>query len=54
MLEIYINHGELVFTTKYFPPDVTKTDLSLTGTICTLQLWELKKMDVQYNNKKIK
>ena len=54
MLEIHINHGELVFTTKYYPSDVTKTELSYGYRNARCSSGELKKMDVQYNNKKNK
>ncbi len=51
MLEIYINRGELVFTTKYFPEDTTQTMITLTGTVCGLRLWALEKMKIKNHSK---
>ncbi|MCH1981400.1 glycoside hydrolase family 32 protein [Ruminococcus sp. OA3] len=50
MLEFYINHGELVFTTRYYPKDVTQTPFALTGTVCRLHLWKIQKMNVHMGN----
>lgn len=47
MLEIYINDGHYVFTTRYFPRNTEETMLSVSG--CeTCKLWRMKAMDVEY------
>ncbi len=49
MLEIYINGGEYVFTTRYFPKDTMQTALSIKG--CSeARLWKMKRMEVDLSN----
>ncbi len=49
MLEIYINEGEYVFTTRYFPKDTLRTMLKLKG--CDgAKLWKMKAMEVDLTN----
>lgn len=49
MLEIYINDGEYVFTTRYFPEDTMRTILSIKG--CgNARLWKMKQMEVDLSN----
>lgn len=49
MLEIYINDGEYVFTTRYFPKDTMHTVLSIKG--CSdAKLWKMKAMEVDLSN----
>lgn len=49
MLEIYINDGEYVFTTRYFPKDTMRTVLSIKG--CNdARLWKMKQMEVDLSN----
>ncbi len=49
MIEIFINDGEYVFTTRYFPKRVTQTELILKG--CTAAtLWKMKAMEVDLSN----
>ena len=47
LLEIYINDGELVFTTKYFPKNTNRTAVTVTGTVLDAQFWELRRMEVE-------
>ena len=47
LLEIYINDGELVFTTKYFPENTKRTAITVTGTVLDAQFWELRRMEVE-------
>lgn len=49
MLEIYMNDGEYVFTTRYFPKDTSRTVLNLQG--CqSAKLWKMKAMEVDLSN----
>ena len=49
MLEIYINDGEYVFTTRYYPKAVAQTVLNIKG--CTgATLWKTKAMEVDLSN----
>ena len=49
MLEIYINDGECVFTTRYYPKAVAQTVLNIKG--CTgATLWKTKAMEVDLSN----
>ena len=49
MLEVYINDGEYVFTTRYFPKDTLRTMLKLKG--CDgAKLWKMKAMEVDLTN----
>ena len=49
MLEIYINDGEYVFTTRYYPKAVAQTVLNIKG--CTgAILWKMKAMEVDLSN----
>lgn len=49
MLEIYINDGEYVFTTRYYPKVVIQTVLNIKG--CTgATLWKMKAMEVDLSN----
>lgn len=49
MLEIYINDGECVFTTRYYPKAVAQTVLNIKG--CTgATLWKMKAMEVDLSN----
>ncbi|MBQ8246943.1 MAG: glycoside hydrolase family 32 protein [Lachnospiraceae bacterium] len=49
MHEIYINDGEYVFTTRYFPKDTLRTMLKLKG--CDgAKLWKMKAMEVDLTN----
>ncbi len=49
MLEIYINDGECVFTTRYFPKDTMRTTLNIKG--CNhAKLWKMKAMEVDLTN----
>lgn len=49
MLEIYMNDGEYVFTTRYFPEDTSRTALNLQG--CkSAKLWKMKTMEVDLSN----
>lgn len=45
MLEIYVNQGELVFTTRYFPEDVNRTCVRVKGSNA-VRSWKLKQMEV--------
>lgn len=47
-IEIYVNGGKYVFTTKYFPEDVTKKTIKLRGKRKKITLFSLG--DFQYNN----
>lgn len=49
MLEIYINDGEYVFTTRYFPEDTKRTILSIKG-CSNAKLWKMKDMEVDLSN----
>ncbi len=49
MLEIYINDGEYVFTTRYFPEDTKRTVLQIKGCSST-KLWKMKAMEVNISN----
>lgn len=49
MLEIYINNGEYVFTTRYFPADTAYTRLTLQGCGKTT-IWKMKAMEVDLSN----
>ncbi len=49
MLEIYINGGEYVFTTRYFPKDTMHTILRIKGCSETT-LWKMKQMEVDLSN----
>ncbi|MGI6011536.1 MAG: glycoside hydrolase family 32 protein [Ruminococcus sp.] len=46
LLEIYVNNGELVFTTKYFPEETRRTVVKTAGKVLTSTLWELRRMEV--------
>lgn len=49
MLEIYVNDGEYVFTTRYFPADTERTILQIQG--CShAKLWKIKAMEVDLSN----
>ena len=49
MLEIYINDGEYVFTTRYYPKKEAQTALNIKG--CTgATLWKMKAMEVDLSN----
>ena len=49
MLEVYINDGEFVFTTRYFPVDTMHTVLQIKG--CkSAKLWKMKAMEVDLSN----
>lgn len=49
MLEIYMNDGEYVFTTRYFPKETLRTVLNLQG--CkSAKLWKMKAMEVDLSN----
>ncbi len=49
MLEIYMNDGEYVFTTRYYPKDTLRTVLNLQG--CkSAKLWKMKAMEVDLSN----
>lgn len=49
MLEIYINDGEYVFTTRYFPADTEHTVLKMKGN-SHAKLWKMKAMEVDLSN----
>lgn len=49
LLEIYVNDGEMVFTTKYFPEDPTHTVIKTSQTVQSAKLWELRRMEVKMN-----
>ena len=49
MLEIYINDGEYVFTTRYFPDNTTCTMLKIQGS-SHAKLWKMKAMEVDFLN----
>ncbi len=49
MLEIYMNDGEYVFTTRHFPKETLRTVLNLQG--CkSAKLWKMKAMEVELSN----
>jgi beta-fructofuranosidase len=52
LLEIYVNDGELVFTTKYFPEDTKRTALTVTGDVKSRKIWELRRMEVKMDGQK--
>lgn len=47
LLEIYVNRGELVFTTRCYP-EQEDVHLSLEGAFQRVQLWEMQQMEVKY------
>ena len=47
LLEIYLNRGELVFTTRYYPVQ-EEVHLTLDGNLKKAQLWEMQQMEVNY------
>lgn len=49
MLEIYINGGEYVFTTRYFPENTMQTALRLKG-CSSACLWKMRQMEVDLSN----
>ena len=49
MLEIYVNGGEYVFTTRYFPADTERTTLQIQGS-SHAKLWKMKAMEVDLSN----
>lgn len=49
MLEIYINDGEYVFTTRYYPKVVAQTVLNIKGCV-RATLWKMKAMEVDLSN----
>ena len=48
MLEIYLNHGEYVLTTRYFPQETRWTPIKIQGAK-DANVWDMKKMKVHYN-----
>lgn len=48
LLEIYVNDGELVFTTRWYPKSVQETALSLVGPVSAAEVWEFKGMEVDF------
>lgn len=49
MLEIYVNGGEYVFTTRYFPTDIKHTALYIKGCEHAV-LWKMRQMEVDLSN----
>lgn len=49
MLEIFINDGEYVFTTRYYPKKATQTELDIKGCL-SAKLWKMKAMEVDLSN----
>ncbi|MFV0467209.1 MAG: glycoside hydrolase family 32 protein [Lachnospiraceae bacterium] len=41
MLEIYVNEGELVFTSRYYPKQHIDTNITLIGPVTSKQCWEM-------------
>lgn len=48
MLEIYLNDGEYVLTTRYFPLETKWTPVQIQGAKDGV-VWDMKKMEVRYN-----
>lgn len=48
MLEIYLNHGEYVLTTRYFPSVIKWTPVKIQGAQ-EANVWDMKKMNVSYH-----
>ncbi len=51
MLEIFINNGETVFTTRYYPKKINYTFIKVAGSD-TIRSWKLKTMEVRTDNAK--
>lgn len=47
LIEIYLNRGETVFTTRYYPQGDTRS-LLVEGNVEQLDCWEMRKMEVDY------
>lgn len=41
MVEIYVNHGEAVFSTRYYPKDMSQCRLTVTGSVKEMNIWEM-------------
>ncbi len=49
MLEIYLNQGEYVLTTRYFPQEIGRTTVQIEG-VQEAVVWNMRKMEVCYAN----
>lgn len=45
MLEIYVNHGEAVYTARYYPENITTTNVTITNS-ADARLYPMRKMEV--------
>lgn len=48
MAEVFINDGEQVFTTRFYPEEIGY-HAELSGSECRKKFWTLRKMEIQYN-----
>ncbi len=48
MIEVFINDGEQVFTTRFYPEEIGYAAV-FSGMPCAISAWELRKMDVDYH-----
>ena len=46
MLEIYVNHGEAVYTARYYPENITTTNVTITNS-ADARLYPMRKMEVE-------
>lgn len=46
MLEIYVNHGEAVYTARYYPENITTTSVTITNSE-DARLYPMRKMEVE-------
>ena len=49
LIEIYLNHGETVFTTRFYPEN--GLSLCVQGDVQEARLWEMNAMQVRFDRK---
>lgn len=49
-VEVYLNHGELVFSTRFYPHEEDHT-VAISCADCNAVLWELSPISVEFNNR---
>ena len=48
-IEIFLNHGAYVFTSKYFRKKDRQNVLKISGSFCSMKIYSLKAFEIQYN-----
>ncbi|MDD2970907.1 MAG: glycoside hydrolase family 32 protein [Lachnospiraceae bacterium] len=49
VVEYFLNDGEVVFTTRYYPEDTQQTTVSVQGQLLTSKIWEMKSGNIWMN-----